>query len=141
MDIEKIEDFTADELSAVVAVATKKQTESAWIEAYLKSVSSLLGKSPGTYRHYGAYWWQIKSMMIARGIGNTEWSADSIPSDMLQRTDCGSDALNLAAAHSYSEYVFDKLANESNVHSHTVGDSAEDIQVWDDDLEVRMITP
>ena len=31
------------------------------------------------------------------------------------------------------------LANESNVHSHTIGDSAEDIQVWDDDLEIKML--
>lgn len=140
MDIEeRITDFTTDELMAVVAVATNKKAESAWVDTYLRSVAGLLDKNPSTYKQFGVYWWQVKAMMIARGFGKPEWDADDIPSGMLQRIGYGSDALNLAAAHAYSEYVFSHLANESNVHSHTIGDSAEDIQVWDDDLEIKML--
>lgn len=138
MEPEKITDFTAEQLSKVITEATKGTTKYRWITEYLWTLSKLLDKSPGAYRQFGAYWWPVKRMMIRREVGVHDWSESDIP-PMIDRVSFGDDALDMAAAHSYSEYAFDNLANESNVHSHTVGDGTEDVQVWDDDLEIRMI--
>ena len=129
----RITDFSTEALAPVIAEATQNQTPEQWASKYLASIAILLKRSPRSYRAYGAFWWPLREELSKRDLFFFEEKSDP---DLVGQVDYGDVALNVAAAHAYSEWSHQQLANQSNVHRHAISEGESiDYRLWDDELE------
>jgi hypothetical protein len=105
-----------------------------WELKFIKSLNGFLEKNPLRYRGYGPYWWLVKQALIEHGINQF---GDELDNAAAESMDYGNRAINLVAAHAYSEITFDQGLMTSNSHQMetTDGESIEYI-VADDEMEM-----
>ena len=56
------------ELIELYQDAMEDQTEEQFQTRFLASVIAMINKNPLWYRAYGVYWWQVKQLLINRGL-------------------------------------------------------------------------
>lgn len=105
-----------------------------WETKFVSSMVDFLAKNPLRYRGFGPYWWLVKQAIIEHG--ETRFG-DEVDNEIVEALDYGERAINLIAAHAYSESMFD-LGNmtESRHSMATTDGESVDFIIADDEMEL-----
>lgn len=83
-----------------------------FVKRYAEGLATSLISKPAIYRTFGAHWWPLKRILLARGLLPAQYG-DSFDSEVDRLFSQSTDALTVCAAH---------LAQQDNVYGRMAGD-------------------
>lgn len=107
------------------------QSKEAFIQAQVDGIYKTLKANPLMYRHYGAYWWAVKSLMTKHGY---DLGSDS---EVIteQHFNFEDPAILLCAAWAYQQEQVDKGYWQAKLHTYYADDEEFEYSIEDVNLE------
>lgn len=114
--ITQVELPTKQQLTPLVEQAIYDVGREVFFERNLHGIKDMLNADPLTYRHYGAYWWAIKDLLISNGL----LSGESDEATTREHWKFDDPIYTLCAAWAYHQHQIESMVIQPHLHAYDV---------------------